>query len=100
QPAPGTSYYRLKQTDFNGTATYSWVVPVHCAGNADLLLFPNPASDRFHCRLPASPEAQVLQVHDALGRTVWSREFPASATVRTVEVDLGRGAHGVYSVTC
>ena len=47
-PAPlsGTSYYRLRQVDINGTSSSSDVVPVHFTGGAvQLSLFPNPATN-------------------------------------------------------
>ena len=43
-PFPNTNYYRLKQTDFNGSTTYSEVI--HMEGSDNPLIFPNP-SDRF-----------------------------------------------------
>jgi hypothetical protein len=34
QPLPGNSFYRLKQTDYDGTFTYSGIVPVGCTDEA------------------------------------------------------------------
>ncbi|HEY0978700.1 MAG TPA: T9SS type A sorting domain-containing protein, partial [Flavobacteriales bacterium] len=39
RPLPGTSYYRLRQTDIDGRSTLSAVVPVHFSG-----LLPNGSS--------------------------------------------------------
>ncbi len=47
RPLPGLSYYRLKQTDFDGAVSYSSIVAVSI-GNTDAsepYLFPNPATD-------------------------------------------------------
>jgi hypothetical protein len=46
QPFPGRSYYRLKQTDFDGKFTYSEPVMINYEGasNASLLTYPNPSN--------------------------------------------------------
>ena len=45
-PLPGTSYYRLKQTDFNGIFSYSNIVAVSTQNNkTDWVLYPNPSKD-------------------------------------------------------
>ncbi len=43
-PYPGLSYYRLKQTDFDGKFNYSKIVPVTMDAEAEYLLYPNPAT--------------------------------------------------------
>lgn len=48
EPVIGMSYYRLKQTDFNGAFSYSNIVPVRFEKNKNedglINLFPNPVS--------------------------------------------------------
>lgn len=45
QPLPGISYYRLKQTDFDGAFDYSPVVAVRIdVFSPDFMVYPNPAS--------------------------------------------------------
>ncbi len=41
-PYNGTSYYRLKQTDFNGNFTYSEIRAVSFSANKELAVYPNP----------------------------------------------------------
>ena len=42
-PLPGRSYYRLKQTDYDGTFTYSKVISVSREGkDDDFIAYPNP----------------------------------------------------------
>lgn len=41
-PETGTSYYRLKQTDVDGTSTYSPVVLVDMNSTASFSIYPNP----------------------------------------------------------
>lgn len=41
-PMAGVNYYRLKQTDFDGTSTYSNIIAVNL--NLEWLLYPNPVT--------------------------------------------------------
>lgn len=68
-PLPGTSYYRLLQTDLDGTTSYSDVVGVTIEAN-ELLAYPNPADDRVWLIGTSSGEEVMLM--DAMGRTLRS----------------------------
>jgi len=46
QPLPGVSYYRLKQTDIDGTFTYSYYISVTRDGEP-FSAYPNPAGKEF-----------------------------------------------------
>src|SRR5690606_15293780 len=46
QPLAGVSYYRLKQIDFDGAATYSGLVHVK-RGEDPFIVYPNPASKQW-----------------------------------------------------
>jgi hypothetical protein len=70
-------YYRLRQVDLNGTATYSPVRPV-AVGPSVLALFPNPTTGAATL-LGAAPGAAVT-VFDALGRLVLSAAADAAGT--------------------
>lgn len=47
EPWPGRSYYRLAQTDLDGTVTYSKVEAVVVGQQAVLELYPNPVQDQI-----------------------------------------------------
>ena len=44
-PHSGLSYYRLKQTDYNGRFEYLKTIPVNTKTSASISLYPNPASN-------------------------------------------------------
>ncbi|MCX7637421.1 MAG: hypothetical protein N2044_06190 [Cyclobacteriaceae bacterium] len=59
QPLPGISYYRLRQTDYDGSTTFSPIVSVSFSGLGRPLLtvFPNPAGpEGFTIRISGLPE--------------------------------------------
>ncbi|RZK62364.1 MAG: T9SS type A sorting domain-containing protein, partial [Hymenobacter sp.] len=72
--ASGPVYYRLRQVDYNGTATYSPVrsVSFSPAARVSLGLYPNPAQASTQLDLSQLPTANTYQVQllDATGRTV------------------------------
>jgi hypothetical protein len=67
-PSAGTNYYRLKQIDFDGTNEYSKVVAVEMKGSDDIVIFPNPAQDKFYIQYNRSDAPTRLSLYDALGR--------------------------------
>lgn len=85
-PQEGTSYYRLKQTDFNGHFEYSSSLAIEYSksGNGCILsVYPNPCSsecviDLSGCDDDASPEINV-ELLDAAGHKVYSK-VPARDT--------------------
>lgn len=88
-PLPGTSYYRLLQTDFDGTTSYSDVVSVTIA-KSELLAYPNPADDRLWITGTSSGDDVVLM--DAMGRTL--RTVPANDALFSLDLsDLPAGRY-------
>jgi len=86
-------YYRLRQVDTDGTATYSPVRTVRVSGGAGFAvqLYPNPVRNAdAPTLLVRTAEAGPLrwQLTDALGRTVSSQS--AALPVGTSPVPLGR----------
>ena len=69
-PLDGLSYYRLRQTDLDGTATWSDVVAVRRdAPNVELVVHPNPCRDELFIAGGAL-EGEQVSVLDATGRVV------------------------------
>ena len=68
----GPVYYRLRQVDADGTATYS---PVRSASRIlvakyNLAVYPNPSHDVVHVQVLGSVLTEQLQLLDASGRTL------------------------------
>lgn len=89
-PLSGTSYYRLKQTDSDGSATVSDIVPI-TRGNSALLVFPNPAQGHVIVRadMPDGPLSLIDGLGRAVGRGAWIRNG-------TAEMDLAGLPPGLY----
>ncbi len=71
RPAPGINYYRLRSVDLDGTFDLSEVVPVQVALDMRPLIYPNPAQELVHVRLPDGQwEETTIVVRDLSGRVV------------------------------
>ena len=77
QPLAGTSYYRLRQVDADGTAAYSPVVAVRGKGLAEATLYPNPSAQTVV--LPAAIGALHYRIFNALGQTLLGGEAAGNA---------------------
>lgn len=95
-PLTGLSYYRLKQTDFDGTFSYSDIVSVQLDKKVDLKalkyqVFPNPATDMIFVDIAEEANVELL---DALGRRL---DIPAqSASAAGMTLPLTGLSPGIY----
>ena len=70
-PLPGTSYYRLKQTDFDLAFTISTIRAVTISSLSGTIVYPNPATDLVTVRDEIiQKSARSYEVFDLRGRTV------------------------------
>lgn len=86
QPLGGTSYYRLKQVDTDGTFTYGPVAAVVRSNSiADLKIWPNPVERELH--FTASGDAEAIRLHDAAGRLIEEQHVVGYSGVITMDLD-------------
>jgi hypothetical protein len=104
QPLQGVSYYRLRQTDFNGTTEVfdPAVVNFNVATAQGVSLFPNPAVDYAHVMIQSVAQGTgSIRITDLSGRLVSMQNVTIDSGVQPFTIDtrkLGMG-HYVISVT-
>ncbi len=92
-PLQGRSFYRLKQTDFDGNITYSKAVPVvHTPSDIVYTVFPNPATDRIYITYTLGKKP-AIRVVAADGRPIAA---PAIARENSAYVDIVHLPAGIY----
>jgi len=79
EPFSGKSYYRLKQTDFDGKFEYSSVVLVQLEINNQLRfkIYPNPNNGQFNISFENNWKDKTghIQIIDVMGRSVYEMDF-------------------------
>lgn len=96
-PLNGLSYYRLRQTDFDGGQHYSNVIPVWINSTTPFInLFPNPTSGEVFVWLGnLETTNSPYQIYDVAGRLVASGQFQAEFANR---LDFASFESGIYSL--
>ena len=89
-PMGGTSYYRLRQVDKDGTTAFSNVATVRFEGKAvvpSLVAYPNPAtSNGFQLATSnLAPASGTVRVFDNVGRLVFTQAVGAGTAEATVQ---------------
>ena len=98
-PYSGTSYYRLKQIDFDGTTSYSGIEVVNFEGVEITSLFPNPSNGEVSITLKSSTTGNLeLKVYDALGKLVNNEVVQVNEGMSTINTQIN-GADGKYFVS-
>lgn len=92
-PYPGTSYYRLKQVDIDGSFTYSSIAAVEFNGETDWIIYPNPSQGSFTIASGfAENEVVAVTVTDVTGNNV--RYYDSSLYTQEMQVsDLSSGLY-------
>ncbi len=81
-----TTYYRLKQTDFNGEYTYDKTITVLPSSNANTIsIYPNPSNDIIN--IQANETILKIEVINLLGKVLVSK------TTNTTELKLDLSKH-------
>ena len=94
-PSPGISYYRLKQTDFDGTTKHLSVQTAYFnKANLKPFISPNPASQH----VVLNSLANEVQLFDLQGNDVTSKvTFTKVSDVET-KIDISLLSSGVYII--
>lgn len=88
KPLSGISYYRLKQTDFDKSVSYSEIVKVNLESPEVMVLYPNPVNQS---EIVTANSTDVFALFNSLGQLV-------TRTERTNEIDIKGLPAGVYTV--
>ena len=89
KPLDGVSYYRLKQTDFDGAFEYSDIRVVSNAENEQLLIYPNP-SNSGKINFSKSTDIGEVSIFTAEGKLIYS-----GLILNSLELELKPGVYVV-----
>jgi len=93
-PLTGVNYYRLKQIDIDGSFKYSKVASVNFERSKQVIIFPNPVSDRLFISMPERSNFSSVRIMDAMGKLVLQKDISSSA----VELDVRSLPKGWYVI--
>jgi hypothetical protein len=99
-PLQGISYYRLRQTDFDGSSTLSDIVAVNISERTAISIVPNPANDFINIIFSAAAQQgdHVIELIDAKGAVVKSYIKNLSDDNNILKIDLNNCTKGIYVI--
>jgi SdrD B-like domain/Secretion system C-terminal sorting domain len=98
QPIAGINYYRIRIVDNDGRITYSEVRTLLFGKNGQVLLFPNPASDKINIQLPENWQSKKVKIElfNQAGQLVISKTQTQASQIETINVS--NLVNGVYTI--
>jgi hypothetical protein len=98
-PLSGVSYYRLKQTDYNGQERIHEMESVYIdiAGVGDLVIFPNPATDLVTLKGDIV-SLSTFKLLNAMGQNIRSNVTSYKQGDGTLVLDVSSLRSGVYLI--
>jgi hypothetical protein len=96
----GISYYRIKQTDFDGQFSYSPIVAVRYFENDHkLIILPNPLINNGIAKLNSSQSGICnFMIINQLGAILMSRKIELSEGEQVIDFDASSLSPGIYSI--
>lgn len=100
-PINGFSYYRLKQTDFDGRFTYSSVMPVFFSMNRKNIFISAGMSQNSATILYASESVGSAQVciSDVLGNSIFTTTVMFEKGANVLKIETPALSEGIYVIT-
>lgn len=98
-PLPGVSYYRLKQTDFDGKYSYSKVnaVTFEHVSDRQVRMYPNPADDYISIEANSS-EMEGFKVFDLQGGDMTGNVEVSVIQSSLYKINLSELPSGIYTM--
>ncbi len=101
-PLEGISYYRLKQTDYDGKSETFSAVAVSCVSNTEqpsVLYFPNPFTSEITVENKnVTSENASITVYDIFGSKVFTKTIDRDELGKTFTLNLSDLAKGIYTI--
>lgn len=95
RPQPGTTFYRLKQTDIDGKFEYSKIISLYINNNlAKATVYPVPAKDKITINFGSTLSKTEIEIFSADMKIV-KREIIAWP-LSTRDINIGNLAKGIY----
>lgn len=96
------SYYRLKQTDYDGTTAYSSEISVDCSAISEFELInmiPNPAKDNLYVIFKDGIEELItITVFDVIGKKIFSEKITSMTGINNKQLDVTNLSTGSYFI--
>lgn len=90
----GTSYYRLKQIDFNGEFSYSSIVAINIKD--EINIYPNPAKDFVNITIDDNSKPYYIKIIDNVGKECTIKEVQKQDNILTININ--HLPNGIYYV--
>lgn len=99
-PIKGTSYYRLKQTDYDGTYKYSKPVSVIIKSKLeDVNIYPNPITGNgFIAFNSLEATEQLISIYDISGRVVYEKTYAIKLGENKLTLETTNLTKGMYFI--
>jgi len=98
------TYYRLYQSDFDGTARYLSTIAVNIDSKGNLIsdLHPNPVNESVYFTYTGESDDQPLRLFliNSLGEQVKKISYTAIAPATALSIDISDLPNGVYQLVC
>tara|TARA_B100000809_G_scaffold266457_1_gene329266 strand:- start:1285 stop:2031 length:747 start_codon:yes stop_codon:yes gene_type:complete len=97
KPYSGLSYYRLKQTDFDGQFEHSQMKSVNIFGIDNFQIFPNPTNNQITIIGNENELAEII-VYNSLGQDVTTLTLKVLKKEHELLIDLSNLKVGIYYI--
>lgn len=99
EPYMGTSYYRLKQTDFNGSYSYSQIEPVNFDGIEIINIYPIPANGSFNYIVNTNTDVHInIFIYDNIGRLIDQNQTHIKSGYNSLTHNISKLSEGNYHI--
>ena len=95
QPFVGTTYYRLKQVDYDNSFTYSNIESVELDNYGNILAKPNPFTNLCYIQLDGATSINKLEIFNSIGQIVKTVSIE-SPDQKIIQLDFTNMAIGIY----